>query len=86
MRTDALTSNQAYEVSKERSYLRNNTRRDDAPLEESTATHHAAKAEGGLALVKKANMALEAISTPVEMAKLNVDYLEELIHSKVQIP
>ena len=34
-----------------------------------------------VALVKKANMALEAISNPVEMAKLNVDYLEELIHS-----
>ena len=39
-----------------------------------------------MTLVEEANVTLEALYDPVDMTKLKVDYLEELIHSKGQIP
>ena len=83
---DALTSNQAYEVSKERSDRRNNNRMDAAAVKEATAAHHVAKMEGRLDFVEEANMALEALSTLADMVKLKVDYLEALIRYKGEIP
>ena len=52
MWTDALTSDQAYKVIKERSDWSNNTRRDAAALKEATAACHDVKVEGSLALVE----------------------------------
>ena len=42
-------------------------------LKEETAARHVKKVEGILALVEEARMALEAISSPVDVAKLKVD-------------
>ena len=55
-------------------------------LKEATAACHTKKVEGVLALVEEAKVLLESLSTPVYVAKLKVDYLEAMIHSKVQIP
>ena len=48
-------------------------------MNEETAAHTdacpTAKLEGSLALVEEANMALEDLSFPEDMTKLNVDYL-----------
>ena len=71
--TDALTSNQVYEVTKESSYWWNNTRRDAAALKEETATRHAPKVEGILALVEEAKVALKDLSAPVYITKMKVD-------------
>ena len=86
MWTDVLTSNQYYEVSKERSDWKNNTRRDAAALKEATASRHAVNVEESLALVEESKVALEALSAPVDMSKLKVDYPEALIYSKGKIP
>ena len=85
-KTNALLSDQVYEVSKEMSDCNNNTRRDATALKEETAARPVANVEGSLALVEEAKVALEDISSPVDMTKLNVDYLEEMICSKGQIP
>ena len=85
-KTNALLSDQVYEVSKEMSDCNNNTRRDAAALKEETAARPVANVEGSLALVEEAKVALEDISSPVDMTKLKVDYLEEMICSKGQIP
>ena len=84
--TNALLSDQVYEVSKEMSDCNNNTRRDATALKEETAARPVANVEGSLALVEEAKVALEDISSPVDMTKLKVDYLEEMICSKGQIP
>ena len=86
MWTDALTSDQAYEVSKERSDRRNKTKRDAAVLKEATDTLHAVKVEGSLDLVEEEHVSLEALSALVDVAKLKVNYLEALILSNGQIP
>ena len=86
MWTDALTGEQSYKVSKERSDQRINTRRDAVALKEETAACHSAKVEGNLDLVEEARVALEALSDPVDVETLRVDYLEVLIRSKGQIP
>ena len=39
-----------------------------------------------MALVDESNMELEYLYVPVNMTKLKVDYLEEIIRSKGQIP
>ena len=83
---DALKKDQSYEVRIERSDQRNNTSRDAAALKEATAARHAVKVEGILALVEEANVTLEDLSVPMDMYKLNVDYLEALILYKGQIP
>ena len=84
--TNALTSNQVYEVIKERSDLWNTTRRDAAELKEDINAHRAAKVEGILALVEESNVELEYLSSLVDMTKLKVYYLEYLIFYKYQIP
>ena len=86
MWTDALASNQAYEVSKDRSERRNNTRRDAAALKEATDACFAAKMWGGLELVEEEKVVFESTSALVGVAKLKVYYLEALIRSKGQIP
>ena len=55
-------------------------------LKEATAARHAARVERSLDLVEEAKLALEDLSSPVEVTKLKVDYLEELIRSKGQNP
>ena len=85
-KTDALLRNQVYEVSKEMSDWNNNTRRDAVALKEDTAARTTANVEGSLALVEEAKVMLEDISSPVNMTKLKVDYLEYMIRSKGQIP
>ena len=78
MWTDVLTSNQAYEIGKNRSDWSNNTRRDAEALKEATAARHAAKVEGSLALVEEAKVPFRVLSDPVDVAKLKVDYLESM--------
>ena len=73
-----FTVGQAYEISKERSDWRNNTRRVAAALKEATAARHAAMVEGRLASVEEGKVTLRALSDPVDVAKLKVDYLELL--------
>ena len=67
--TNALLSDQVYEVSKEMSDCNNNTRKDAAALKEETAARPVANVEGSLALVEEAKVALEDISSPVDMTK-----------------
>ena len=75
MWTDGITIEKVYKVSKERSYWRNNTRRDAAALKEETNVRHATKVEVSLAFPEEAEVAFEDISVPVYMTKLRVDYL-----------
>ena len=75
MWTDVLTSNQAYEIGKNRSDWSNNTRRDLAALKEATVARHAAKVEVGLALFEDSKLGLEDISSLAGVVKLKVDYM-----------
>ena len=83
---DGITIEKVYEVSKERSDWRNNTRRDDSALKEETNVRHTTKVEVSLAFTEEAKVAFEDLSVPVYMTKLSVDYLKELILFKGQIP
>ena len=55
-------------------------------MKEATAVSHAVKLEGGLDLVEEAKVVLEALSAPVDVVKLKVGCLEEMIAFKGQIP
>ena len=55
-------------------------------LKEATAACHAAKVKGSLVLVEEGKVALEALSTRLDLSKLIIDCMEAMIRSKSQIP
>ena len=55
-------------------------------MKEENSALHVAKVEGILALVEEANVVLESLSPLVDVAKMNVYYLELMIRYKGEIP
>ena len=55
-------------------------------IEGGDIARYALKVEGSLDLVEEAKLDLEAFYTLVDVAKMNVDYLEALIRSKGKFP